>query len=330
MAIKKLTKKESVNKVVGAFVPQNDLQRTAVENVQKQFAVPSSASSADVKNQASGVFSTDIVNQSIGAFVPHKTNAGSFVSSSGEAIQNEKLITESVSNVTPAPVQAGVESAQTASDNYLAKLDQQSEVLKKRRAEETDKIEQQFNQSKSNLKQAQKSETGATSVGLARLGGFLGGSASQSGVLLNLASNHRAEVATLESKKTEAINQANNAISDREFELAKSKVQEVKDIEELINQRKDDFFDQSLQLVNDTRKQEQQETQQQKFEFERQQNTIESISELVSQRLTGDPETDRDMLAGFAEEYDIDIQQLYSSVLQKQREQAPGKSSQFK
>ena len=197
---------------------------------------------------------TDIQTKAAALTEQNKPDTSAFVSSSEPIVQEEKATTKAVSDLTPAPVVDGAAAAVSASDEYLALLDKQEVALESRRKQEVESLTAQFGEAKTGLLQAQKGEKGATAVGLARMGGFLGPSASHTGVLLNLAANHRAEVTTLEGKKAEAIRMANNAIDDKQFAIAKLRVEEVKDIEKTIHDRKVEFFNQSLDATAEARK----------------------------------------------------------------------------
>lgn len=185
------------------------------------------------------------------------TGTSSFVSSSAPVVQQEKNVANDVKNLTATitPPADGTSSAQSASDSYMKVLDDQMTALEKRRADEVARIDAQFTGAETSLKDTQKRETGTTSAMLARAGGYLGGSGSGTGVLLTLAQNHKAEIGTLQSKRADAIQQANNAITDKQFALAQLKVKEVKDIENTIHDRKTQFFNDSLKAVTEARNQ---------------------------------------------------------------------------
>ena len=131
-------------------------------------------------------------------------------------------------------------------DNIIADLEA-------RRAAATETINKQFDVAKTDTEGAQKGETGTTSAGLARLGGFLGGSGSGTGVMLNLAGTHRREILALESKRASAIQAANDAINDKQFAAAQLKINEIKGMDETINERNQDFFDNVLKLSAEER-----------------------------------------------------------------------------
>lgn len=185
------------------------------------------------------------------------TGSTDFVSSSEPVVQAERAVTTEARNYQNqiTPPENGVSAAQAASDAYLKMIDDQVKVLEERRKQAVAGIESQFAGAKQNLEGEQKKETGTTTVALARMGGFLGPSASAQGVLLNLAQTHRQEVSTLEAKKADAIQQANNAIDDKQFNLAMLKVAEVKDIEKTIHSRKQEFFQNSLNAMQEARQQ---------------------------------------------------------------------------
>lgn len=185
------------------------------------------------------------------------TGSSSFVSSSAPVVQQEQNTTADVNNLlsTITPPEDGSSSAKAASDQYLALLDEQSKALEARRKQEEDRINAQFDSAKIGLQDTQRRETGTTSAMLARAGGYLGPTGSATGVLLTLAQNHKSELLTLEAKRADAIQQANNAITDKQFALAQMKVQEVKDIEQTIHDRKTQFFDDSLKAVQEARNQ---------------------------------------------------------------------------
>lgn len=185
------------------------------------------------------------------------TTSSSFVSSSAPVVQQEKDTTKTVQDlmgsITPPKEETG--SAQTASDAYMKMIDEQTAALEKRRTDEVARISGQFDQAETGLKNTQKSEAGATGAMVARSGGFLGNTGSGTGVLLNLAATHKSEIATLQAKRADAIQQANNAITDKQFALAQLKVKEVKDIEQTIHDRKNEFFNNSLKAVTEARQQ---------------------------------------------------------------------------
>lgn len=132
------------------------------------------------------------------------------------------------------------ESAKVVRD--LTYLDDEISRIQDELKDEIDAINAQAKVDKENKIGAQASETGQTSVGLANAGGYLGFSGSATGVLLNLAKSHRAELQSLDAKRQQAIFEAQSAARDSQFDLVKLKAQELKDIEQEEYNRKQDYL----------------------------------------------------------------------------------------
>jgi len=86
-------------------------------------------------------------------------------------------------------------------------------------------------------------------------GGFLGMTGSQSGVLQNLQHTFDTEKTALLSKRDAAIQEAKNAIDDKQFALAKSKAEEARSYEKDLYDRQKDVADQKLSLSREARQQ---------------------------------------------------------------------------
>jgi hypothetical protein len=130
-------------------------------------------------------------------------------------------------------------------------------------------INSEFDTLKTDTQRAQTNETGAQSASLARIGGYLGDSASGNGVLLNLENRHRQELQTIEQKRAAAINEAQTAFEDNNFKVAQQAYQEAKDLQSQIYARQKDFADFSLQYqqFQNTKDQQQLAKQQAAQEF---------------------------------------------------------------
>jgi hypothetical protein len=83
---------------------------------------------------------------------------------------------------------------------------------------------------------------------LANAGGYLGFSGSATGVLLNLAKSHRAELQSLDAERQQAIFEAQDAARNSEFDLVKLKAQELKDIEQEEYNRKKDYLEETRKI----------------------------------------------------------------------------------
>lgn len=97
---------------------------------------------------------------------------------------------------------------------------------------------------------AQNKETGTVSTQVARLGGYLGDSGSGLGVLTNLATSHRAEIASLESKRQAALQAARDGYAKQAFGLAQAKMEEADKYEQEAYDRQQTFFTQSQKIIN--------------------------------------------------------------------------------
>lgn len=161
----------------------------------------------------------------------------SITSSSGTARADDTQLGKDITTASnPAYVSP-------ASDKYLAGIDAQRAALEQRRVQEEANIQAEFESLKASQEGKQAGEVGSTSAALARAGGYLGVSGSGTGVLLNLAQSHRAEMQSLEGKRQQALSEARNAYTDKQFDLARLRATEAKAIEKETYARQQDYFD---------------------------------------------------------------------------------------
>jgi len=181
------------------------------------------------------------------------------VSSSASEVQDEKDLGTTISRQTESITQQQTEPDNTALqstfDQSQLLLQNYMHQLEERRKQEIEGINKGFDIRGEEQADAQVREKGATSVGLARMGGFLGGSASGTGVLLTLAKSHRQEVVALEAMRQDAIHKAQTAYADKQFALARSMVDDAQKFEEQIYQRNQDFWQRQLQAQQENRAQ---------------------------------------------------------------------------
>ena len=116
-------------------------------------------------------------------------------------------------------------------------------------------LNNQFNEQRQVTQEAQKSETGTTSLGLARMGGYLGGSGSGMGVMQNLAESQKREINLLEQKRQSALAAAATARNDQQLALAYKKIDEAKALEQKIYKRKQDAIDATVKYEADQQEQ---------------------------------------------------------------------------
>ena len=119
--------------------------------------------------------------------------------------------------------------------------------------EDMARINEQWDIRREEVEGQQKQETGTTSLGLARMGGYLGGSAGETGALLGLAKSHRNEISLLESQRSQAISSAKRAMEDKRFQVAQMKLEESKQIDAEIENRKSSFIKNSLEIEEENR-----------------------------------------------------------------------------
>jgi len=148
-----------------------------------------------------------------------------------------------------------VNPLQKSTEEQQALIAQQRSALANRRAGAVQDITAGFEARKQATEQAQKRETGATSMFLAQAGGHLGQTGGYQGVLETQAVQQRQELNNLEAQKQAAINQANAAYEDRDFDLANSSLESARDLEKEITNRTNDFYSMSLNVMQEARAQ---------------------------------------------------------------------------
>lgn len=182
-------------------------------------------------------------------------NQNAIVSSSGSVVNNEKGISSTVQGIVngsqPITLPDGsVQNAKDAASQAIALIDNYTTNLEARRKAEVDSINASFDQKQTQLENKQANETGAESSTLARIGGYLGGSASGTGAMLNLAATHKTELLSLQAERQKAVQDAQNAIDDKEFALAQQKIAQIQDLDKTINDRSQKFFENAISLQN--------------------------------------------------------------------------------
>ena len=145
---------------------------------------------------------------------------------------------------------AGAASVTASEKDYDSRMD----VWEKRLEQDLQSINEQFDIRREETETAQKQEKGTTSLGLARIGGYLGGSASETGALLSLAKSHRSEISLLESRRRQSVQSAKSASEDKRFLLAQQKLEESKQIQADIETRKANYIDKTLEIQEDIQK----------------------------------------------------------------------------
>lgn len=180
-------------------------------------------------------------------------NTYSFIGSSDQTRSAENNLTSAISGL----INGGNNNSLTDSYNkVIDNYNSYNDKLEERRAKQVESINRQFDITKTQTQDAQTKEMGSTNTGLLRAGGYLGESGSAQGVINNLGEKHRLEISTLEAKRQDAIQSAQSAIEDKQFALAQAKANDIKSLEKEINDRKNTFFNQVLNLTQESRAQE--------------------------------------------------------------------------
>lgn len=171
----------------------------------------------------------------------------SVVSSSDSVIQGEKDITSAIAGFkNPADPNSPI--VDHSNDPSLKFLKDYQTTLEKRKADQIAQIEADYNSAKATTEKAQYAEMNVANNALQRIGGYTSPTLDTTGKLISLAQTHRAELESLLSKKKTAINEAENAINDKQFELAQKYYEGIKALDKEANDRKQKFFDNALAL----------------------------------------------------------------------------------
>jgi len=172
------------------------------------------------------------------------------VASSAKPVAAEQKTIQDIGTLT-----ADDTAVTNAHNEYLANLKAESDALEIRRANEEASINASFDASKTRTADAQAKEKGTFTSTLARIGGYLGDSASATGAMVNLNQTHQFQINDLEAKRQAALSDARNAITEKQFALARLKAQEAKDYVKAIADNKQQFFENNLKILNEQRQQ---------------------------------------------------------------------------
>jgi len=185
---------------------------------------------------------------------PSGGNSGNSSSSNSNPIIASSSQSSSADNKTMVDAQKmNVDNTDLTNNhnNTIALLQSQMDALETRRQNEIASINSAFDAKSNQLSQTQKSESGTYTATLARMGGYLGNTASATSAMVNLNNTHQAQISDLESRRQAAVQAANSAIDDKSFELARMKIQEAKDYTAAIQKSKQDFFNNNKKVIED-------------------------------------------------------------------------------
>lgn len=229
-----------------------------------------------------------------------------YIASSDQQRESDNNVTKNIGTLKNtyekgiSNLRSTYEASQKVLDDYIAKLET-------RRANEIGNIEADYANQKKITEGKQTQDFGAASSSLARMGGYLGESASSIGYLRNLNEQNRIEIANLEAKKISAITEANSAIDDKDFALAQLKVKAAQDYESEINNRYNEHFNQVRTLTNDSLTRE-------KATLDIMDTKSKQLAPAIFAELTGDPVRDAELINRVAQAQGIDPTVLAGAV----------------
>lgn len=145
-------------------------------------------------------------------------------------------------------------AAKDASDAYIANLEARKKELAAERDAEVSRISGDWSKQVDDLKATETAETGTTGRNLTYLQQG-GQSASAQAYLNSLEKTHTGEVTTMLAKRDNALAVAEQAYSDKNFQLSDKMMQEAKDLEKTIYDRNNQYLDNTLKIRQDQRSQ---------------------------------------------------------------------------
>jgi len=243
------------------------------------------------------------------------------VSSSRDVRQEEKQVDDQIRELeAPSPQ---TEALEQSTQNYMDLLNQQIEDSQAREEARVDSIRRDSEIAINETKTEQGREAATQRSSLVRSGGYLGESASALGALNNLAKTHRQEISVLQASKQSAITEAREAFSNSQSEIARVRAKQAIDFENTINDRRDTFFTQSLQVMQQKRQQESLELNRESARLSNAITRSQSIAPSILDNLSAidDPELRDRAIAGYAEKYDIDKNILGSELERRESEE---------
>lgn len=171
------------------------------------------------------------------------------------------------------------EQAQSTIDDYLTQLQQRNDA-------EVENINASFDVQGSQLAIKNAQTVGQSSMALARMGGYLGDSASGISYLNSLNTNNQLQVTALNVARAQAVQAANDSIADKNFAAAQAKISEAKGYNDSINALYTDTFNkiQAVQTNNLTR---------QKQYLDNQTTVSSNMAPALAAQFTGDLGHDR-------------------------------------
>lgn len=162
-------------------------------------------------------------------------------STSGNARTDESNLGGQITSMSDPNYQSTPNSAMSYLDNFSANLSADY-------ANQQSSINASSDSQEAQLSAQQKNDTGAESSSLARMGGYLGPTASGNGAMLGLAATQRTQMQALEAARQKALTDAATAYQSQNFALAQAKVAEAQKYEEDAYTQHQDFLAQTAAI----------------------------------------------------------------------------------
>lgn len=195
-------------------------------------------------------------------------------------------------------------------------IEEQQSRLRQRAEEEQQRIQERFGREKQQLEQEQEGEFASRNVGLVtQFGGYLGLSQSHSGVLQSLRETHRQELGSLRAQRESALREAERAFQNRNFELARERLQIARQAENQEFTREQQLIEREISLSREQRQREQ-------SALDQTDQVVNNIAPAIAEEVRGtenSEERDR-IIAEAAEKNGVGIQNLTSAVSQSLRD----------
>jgi hypothetical protein len=141
------------------------------------------------------------------------------------------------------------EQPQSAYDRAFDMLDNMAVTAKSDREQAIANIEKQKEASLADAKTAQRMESGAVSMKLARMGGYLGNSGSGMAYMQSLSQSHRLEATKLEAAYAAAVEQAKAAYDQKDIALAENLMNTAQSYQTRLNQQRTLAMQEATQMM---------------------------------------------------------------------------------
>lgn len=225
-------------------IPQSALTNTKVDGKPVVPSVtPSKTAEEAVAAQKASVADSEAELQRRAALNDAPTAPPPVTATSTEARTEADKTGVQVSDAT-AKLDAGTISSQSqkAYDAGFSVLENLANNAKADREQAIANIQKEREISLADTATSQRMEKGSSSMSLARMGGYLGGSGSGLAYMNSLTQSHRVEIEKLNAAYAEAIEKAKAAYDEKDIALANSLMTKAKEYQTAINDQRNQAF----------------------------------------------------------------------------------------